>query len=137
MRKTTALIIIALMAPFPTAFGSDGAETSISQTGTPEAGRLVFQKCRACHSLDDKSPALTGPNLDNIFGRMAGTSKSYSSYSKALKESGIIWSELELDNWLRDPNNYLPGNKMPFAGLRSAQDRADLMAYIRAANERN
>ena len=60
---------------------------------------------------------------------------NYKGYSKALKESAIIWSETLLDQWLSNPQNFLPGNKMPFAGIRSAQDRADLMAYLREATE--
>jgi len=130
--KQLSLIFIGIFLMAVPAQGYDGADTSISSTGDVEAGRLVFQKCGGCHRIKDNGPPLVGPNLDNIFGRMAGTSGSYSLYSKALRESGIVWSETELDKWLADPANYLPGNKMPFAGLRSAEDRANLIAYLRA-----
>lgn len=113
----------------------DGLDTSISKNGDAEAGRIIFQQCRACHNLDGDAAPKLGPNLDNIFGRMAGTSGTYARYSKALRESGIIWSEKELDKWLADPKNYLPGNKMPFAGVRAEQARADLIAYLREATE--
>lgn len=134
MKKFSAIILGFAFIATP-AFGFDGDDTSISVTGDAGAGRVVFQKCGACHNLRDNTAPLIGPNLDNIFGRMAGTSKSYSRYSKALRDSGIVWSEKELDNWLSDPNNYLPGNKMPFAGLRTAEDRANLIAYLRSATK--
>lgn len=134
MKKLTALLVGFSLLSAP-ALGFDGEDTSISQTGDAKAGRVVFQKCGACHNLKANPPPRLGPNLDNIFGRMAGTSENYTKYSRALKDSGIVWSEKELDNWLSDPNNYLPGNKMPFAGLRADQDRADLIAYLRAATE--
>jgi cytochrome c len=134
MKKVAAFFMCFSLLVTP-AFGFDSADTSISETGDPEAGRVVFQKCGACHNLERNAAPTVGPNLDNIFGRIAGTSESYTGYSKALRDSGIVWSEKELDNWLRDPNNYLPGNKMPFAGLRAEQDRADLIAYIRNATE--
>lgn len=134
MKKLT-VIFLGLMFFSTPGLGQDGEETSISRTGNAEAGRVVFQKCGACHNLQANPAPLLGPNLDNIFGRMAGTSKNYNRYSRALKDSGIVWSEIEIDNWLSDPNNYLPGNKMPFAGLRAKQDRADLIAYLRAATE--
>lgn len=134
MKIFVSLIVGFWLVSLP-AVAFDAADTSISETGDAGAGRVVFQKCGACHNLKDKSAPLVGPNLDKLFGRMAGTSKSYTSYSKALRESGIVWSEIEIDKWLSDPNNYLPGNKMPFAGLRTTQDRADLIAYLRAATE--
>ena len=80
----------------------------------------------------DKRPR-TGPNLDNLFGRKAGTSESYTRYSKALQEADFVWTEQLLDEWLQKPNTFLPGNKMQFAGLRKEQDRRDLMAYLREA----
>lgn len=133
--KKFAIFLLALTLFSTPALGNEHDDASISQTGDAAAGRVVFQKCGACHNLRANTPPRLGPNLDNIFGRMAGTSKNYTRYSKALKDSGIVWSEKELDKWLSDPNNYLPGNKMPFAGLRADQDRADLIAYLRAATE--
>ncbi len=130
-------IIAAALLGFGVAWAQDGAggDTPLSSIGDAGAGRTVFQKCQACHSLTPRGPALAGPNLDNFFGRMAGTSANYNGYSKALMESGIIWNEWALDQWLRDPQNFLPGNKMPFAGIRTAKERADLMAYLREETE--
>lgn len=129
-----ALSAFVLIVPV-LAFGEDAADTTLSAAGNAEAGRLSFLKCQACHTLGDGDGATIGPNLANIFGRMAGSSITYTTYSKALRESGIVWNEQALDQWMRDPQNFLPGNKMPFAGIRSAQERKDLLAYLRQATE--
>jgi len=129
-------IIIALLFFSPTAFGqNDQADNSYSTNGDAAAGKTTFLRCGACHNLKAGQNHKIGPNLDKIFGRMAGTSDGYTGYSKALRESGITWSEAALDQWLKDPQNYLPGNKMPFAGIRSAQERNNLIAYIREVTE--
>ena len=112
-----------------------GEDTTLSASGDAVAGQTVFRKCQACHNPGASAAFKPGPNLDKIFGRVAGKATNYKGYSKALKESAIIWSETLLDQWLSNPQNFLPGNKMPFAGIRSAQDRADLMAYLREATE--
>ena len=126
--------LLVMAAPVQT-FAQSPDDRALSKQGDAEAGRITFMKCQACHTLGQDGGATVGPNLANIFGRMAGTSDSYASYSKALRESGIVWSEQELDNWTRDPQNFLPGNKMPFAGIRSEQERKDLLAYLREATE--
>ena len=129
--KTIFLALLIMLLGFGIAFSQDGAEdNSLSAGGDATAGKKVFLKCQACHNPGAAETHKFGPNLDNIFGRMAATSANYKGYSKALRESAIVWDEAALDQWLRDPQNFLPGNKMPFAGIRSAQDRADLMAYL-------
>lgn len=129
-------LILLLALTSPTAFAQDGAsDRTYSTAGDAKAGRTAFFKCRACHNLDGDQNPKAGPNLDKIFGRMAGTSDSYQGYSKALRESAIVWSEAALDQWFGDPQNYLPGNKMAFAGIRSEQERKDLIAYLRDATE--
>lgn len=135
MNKFIAAAILTVLTFLSVqALGQDGAgDTTFSSAGNADAGRVVFFKCRACHNLNVNNPHRLGPNLDNIFGRMAGTSPGYNGYSKALKESGIVWTEKTLDEWLRDPQNFLPGNKMPFAGLRNEEERRNLIAYLRQA----
>lgn len=129
-------LILLLALTSTAALAQDGAsDRGYSTAGDVAAGRITFLKCRACHNLNGNQTPKAGPNLDKIFGRMAGTSDSYTGYSKALRESGINWSEAALDQWLKDPQNFLPGNKMPFAGIRSEQERKDLVAYLREATE--
>lgn len=130
------VMIAAMGAVTGAAYGQEaGEDTTLSARGDAGAGQNVFRKCQACHNPGVSVTYKPGPNLDKIFGRVAGMETNYKGYSKALKESAIIWSETLLDQWLSNPQNFLPGNKMPFAGIRSAQDRADLMAYLREATE--
>jgi len=65
-----------------------------------------------------------------LFGRRAGTVPGF-AYSDAMKNSGIIWNEKTLDQFLEDPRKMVPGTKMTYAGVKSAQERADLIAYLK------
>ena len=90
-------------------------------------GKSVFRACSACHATDQTNRV--GPGLQGIVGRTAGTFPAF-RYSRAMKKSGIIWDEKSLDAYLAAPQKAIPGNRMPFAGLKNAQDRADLIAYL-------
>ena len=96
--------------------------------GDPVAGRLVFRKCQACHSLEPGKNIL-GPSLAGIIGRKAGAEPGY-SYSPALKQADILWDGKTLDSYLADPQKMVPGNKMPFPGLKTEHDRADVIAFL-------
>lgn len=96
--------------------------------GDPVAGRLVFRKCQACHSLEPGKNIL-GPSLAAIIGRKAGAEPGY-SYSPALKQADIVWDGKTLDSYLADPQKMVPGNKMPFPGLKTEHDRADVIAFL-------
>lgn len=109
---------------------------TISSRGDPERGRKVFYRCQSCHRIAPAASPLLGPNLGRLFGRRAGGLPGYAGYSRALKEAGFVWTEEQLDAWLKDPSGFLPGNRMPFAGVRSPQDRADLIAYLRRVQDR-
>ena len=56
-------------------------------------------------------------------------------YSPAMKRSGIVWTPETLDNFIADPQSLVPGNRMPYAGMESAADRADLIAYLLKATK--
>ena len=98
--------------------------------GDAAAGRLVFRKCQVCHSLEPGKNIL-GPSLAGIIGRKAGDEPGY-SYSPAMKQENIVWNANTLDRYLADPQKMVPGNKMPFPGLKTEQDRADVIAYLAA-----
>jgi nitrite reductase (NO-forming) len=88
----------------------------------------VFRKCQACHSLEPGKNIL-GPSLAGIVGRKAGAEPGY-SYSPALKQADIVWDGKTLDSYLADPQKMVPGNKMPFPGLKTEHDRADVIAFL-------
>jgi cytochrome c len=90
-------------------------------------GASVFKVCAACHANDNTNR--TGPGLKGILGRTAGTVLGF-RYSRAMKQSGIVWDEKSLDAYLTAPQKAVPGNIMPFSGLKDARDRADLIAYL-------
>jgi nitrite reductase (NO-forming) len=99
--------------------------------GDATAGRLVFRKCQACHSMEPGKTIL-GPSLAGIIGRKAGSEPGY-SYSPAMKQANIVWDAKTLDAYLNDPQKVVPGNKMPFPGLKTDTDRADVLAFFAGA----
>ncbi len=72
----------------------------------------------------------TGPHLVGLFGREAGSVKSFKRYPKAIKGSGIVWTAETLDGYLENPKKYLKGGKMAFAGLKKEKDRQNVIAYL-------
>jgi len=95
-----------------------------------EAGRKVFNKCSACHSVEP-GVHLMGPSLYDIMGQEAGSIKGF-AYSPALAEATFSWDTDTLSAFLENPMQNLPGTTMPFAGLRKAKQRAAIACYLRA-----
>jgi cytochrome c len=94
--------------------------------GDADRGEKLYQACTDCHSLDSND---VGPRHRSVYGRKAGSLPDY-RYSDALKSVNIVWNEETLDKWLTDPQAFIPGVRMAFH-LDSAQDRADVIAYLR------
>jgi nitrite reductase (NO-forming) len=116
-------------SPPPSASNATPAASgAMTATGDASAGRLVFRKCQACHSIEPGKNML-GPSLAGIIGRKAGTEAGY-NYSPAMKSADIVWNAQTLDQYLDDPAKVVPGNKMPFPGLKTDHDRADVIAYL-------
>ena len=94
-----------------------------------KAGEKVFKKCKACHQVGDGAKNKSGPHLNGLYGRAAGQVDGF-KYSKAMKDSGIIWDEASLSEFLTKPKAYLKGTKMSFSGLKKEADRAAIAAYL-------
>ena len=94
------------------------------------AGEHVFLKCRACHQIGEGAHNSVGPVLNGVVGRKAGSYPDY-HYSDANKNSGITWDEATLKEYLRDPKAKVPGTKMVFPGLKSDDDIANVIAYLK------
>jgi cytochrome c len=99
--------------------------------GDAAAGQRVFNKCRACHDVDQERNKI-GPHLVGIFGREAGSVEDF-NYSGAVKESGVVWDDEMIAEYVANPREFIPGNRMAFAGLRNEQEIADLLAYLHEA----
>jgi nitrite reductase (NO-forming) len=110
---------------------TSGAAAAPPAGGDAAEGRLVFRKCQACHSMEPGKTVL-GPSLAGIVGRKAGADASY-NYSPPMKQANVVWDAKSLDAYLADPQKVVPGNKMPFPGLKTEQDRADVIAFFASA----
>ena len=97
--------------------------------------RQFMRKCSICHALTPPPSRKAGPSLHGLFGRAAGAVPGY-PYSPILANSDIVWGE-ESINALFDlgPDHYIPGSKMPMQRITAAQDRKDLIAYLRRATQ--
>lgn len=128
MRNLVKLATAGLLGA--AAIGSGSLLAADPPAGNAAAGKVVFAKCAACHTVVPGQNRL-GPTLAGVIGRKAGTVAGY-NYSPAMKNSGKVWTKAEIDAYLANPRGRLPGVKMIFAGLPSAQDRANLIAYLAA-----
>ena len=104
------------------------AAAAHAQQGDPKRGEKAFENCRACHAIDGKSNDV-GPALSGVIGRKAAERDDF-RYSPALKRSNITWNAKNLDAFVADPQQLVPGNRMPFSGLPDAKERADLIAFL-------
>jgi cytochrome c len=120
----SAAALLALAAAMPLAL-------ALPQ-GDPARGETIYGRCFACHAIDRDR---TGPRHAGLFGRRAGSVPGF-PYSAALKTAGangLVWNDETLDKFLQSPTKLVPGTRMTYAGVTSAQDRADLLAYLKAA----
>lgn len=98
--------------------------------GDPAKGKAVYAQCAACHKADASGRSTIGPNLWGVSGRMAGSLPGF-AYSTAMKGAKKPWSDAALDAYLAAPMKAIPGNRMPFAGLKAPADRANVIAYLK------
>jgi cytochrome c len=117
-----AALLIALLAAGAARADGDAAR-----------GQAKFGDCAACHKLEAGANNV-GPSLHGIFIRKAGEIADF-RYSPAMKRSGITWTPETLDKFISDPQVMVPANRMPYAGMASAGDRADLIAYLQDATK--
>ena len=123
----TTLLAIAMLALLQ-------AGPAAAQDGNVEDGAEVFKKCRACHDVGPDAKNKVGPLLNDILGRHAGSIEgfNYSDANKAAGTQGLVWTDEVLFKYLENPLSFMPGTKMAFAGLKDAQDRKDVIAYLKS-----
>ena len=133
---STATVSGAPAPPAPAA--PTGAQKKAALASLPAAyqgadldnGEAKFALCKACHTTAPEGSDMTGPNLNGVFGRRAGTEPGF-AYSDALKISKIIWTAATIDKWISNPRADVPGTKMTYLGMENPKDRVDLIAYLK------
>jgi cytochrome c len=116
-----AIIILAVAFCTVICSGHDA-----SATGNAARGEVLYQGCQDCHSIEKND---VGPMHRGVVGRTSGTVSGY-DYSSALRNAKIVWTEENLDKWLTEPQQLVPGTKM-FYDVANPQDRADLIAFLK------
>lgn len=96
------------------------------------AGEGVFRRCRSCHQVGDTARNRTGPHLNNLLGRTAGSVEGfrYSGSMTGAGDDGWVWTEETLSTYLANPRATIRGTRMAFAGLRTQDEIDAVIAYL-------
>lgn len=126
---------VALLDSYDPAGGD--TRTFLRDADTMSNGERQFmRKCSICHSLENGPSRKAGPTLHGVFGRRAGALPDY-RYSPILDGSAIVWDDTTIDALFdQGPDHYIPGSKMPMQVIAQPQDRADLIAFLRTATNK-
>lgn len=110
------------------------------KTANVDAGKAIFKQCAACHTVDKGGKNGVGPNQWDVVGRKAASHEGF-NYSPAMKATGDkpgdagVWTYEHINAFVANPKASVPGTRMAFAGLRKAEDRANLIAYLRSLSD--
>jgi cytochrome c len=103
----------------------------VGLAGDADRGKTLFQRCTNCHTADANARAKVGPGLFGIAGRQVASAQGF-AYSASLKSlAAQPWSDERLERWLAGPRVMATDTKMVFPGFAKAQDRADVIAYLK------
>jgi cytochrome c len=103
---------------------------ALSAANVAPGGQKIFKsECSVCHSDAAKGGSSVGPRLFGVVGRRAGTLPGY-HYSSAMEMAGLVWTEPNLEKYIANPKSVIPGDKMPYAGLKDAAKRQALVDYL-------
>ena len=119
-----AIFSILLLAPMGAA---------AQDLGDAAAGEKVFRKCQSCHQVGEGAKNRVGPHLNGVFGRRAAAVEGF-SYSDSIQRAGadgLTWDAETLSVYLENPKSLVSGTRMNFRGLKEAEDRADVLAFLR------
>nr|WP_174234505.1 c-type cytochrome [Sulfitobacter sp. SK012] len=108
-----------------------------NEFGDPEKGADVFKKCKSCHQIGEGSKSRIGPQLNGVFGRVAGSVDGV-KYSKSMLragDDGLVWTEETLDAYIENPKALISKTRMSFRGISDAEQRSDLLAYLRVYSD--
>lgn len=137
-----ALVVVAISALLlggassPAAQARPEVETIKDRLAIADAaaGKNVFLQCAACHVAKPAAESTIGPNLWNVVGRAVAAEPGF-EYSESLKRAGGEWDFARLNIYLFDPKLLAPEGRMPFPGIKSTDERAQLIAYLRTLSD--
>ena len=123
---TVGMVILTIVLYFgiSTVMAADEPKPVVQSN---DLGKKVFKKCKSCHSFTKNK---LGPSLGNIIDQKAGIVEGF-KYSKAMKNSDIIWNDCSLDSFLKKPRKYIRGTKMRFSGIKKESHRKALIEYLK------
>ncbi|MCR9151576.1 MAG: c-type cytochrome [Rhodobacteraceae bacterium] len=125
---------VAMLDRFDPAMGQERSFLRPAET-MPNGERQFMRKCSICHSLEPGPSRQAGPTLYGVFGRPAGAVPGY-PYSPVLAGSDLVWTDETIDALFDiGPDHYIPGSKMPMQVIAGADDRADLVAFLKQATK--
>ncbi|MCM0020693.1 MAG: cytochrome c family protein [Tagaea sp.] len=100
------------------------------QAADAAAGETAFRRlCAACHIVTAEGARRLGPTMFGVVGRKAGSVEGF-RYSNAKRDSNLVWTPEQLDKYLINPREFMPGTTMAFAGIRNDAERANVVAYL-------
>jgi cytochrome c len=109
---------------------ASAAASAAPDAGVLQRGEQVYARCAACHSIEGNR---SGPQHCGLFGRRAGSEPHFQMYSKALRETRIVWDARTLDHFLQNPVQAVPGTAMAYAGVKDPKERSELIAWLQVA----
>lgn len=106
---------------------------TVLPTADPAKGEAVFAKCKSCHNADNGGANGTGPNLWGVVGRKPGSHAgfAYSPGMETFAGTQPVWDYEHISEFIKAPQKYIAGTKMTFVGLKKAEDRINVIAYLR------
>lgn len=119
------------MRKFAFSLAATAAVLAAAGARADDLGKRSFETCAACHSLSAGEHGV-GPSLHEVVGRKAGSAEGF-RYSGPMKRSGIVWDEANLTRFLRNPQEAVPGNRMPFSGMSDETALKALVQYLQSA----
>lgn len=128
-RKRTLTMLIAGIAAL--------ALPSLALAADVAAGEKIFSSCQSCHEVGEGAEHGIGPHLNGLFGRTAASYDDF-RYSRSFQRAGaggLVWRADTLDTFLENPRSMASGTRMSFRGLKSAEDRVNVIAYLRTFSD--